>query len=240
MKKIKEAIAAVKTLLWPETCPFCGKVNAEGVCPDCQKETEKLLVREPRCMKCGKPVRYREQEFCSDCMRIRHIYDQGAGLWLHKEPVSKSVYQFKYHNQRFYAEYYAKQLAARYGGLIRSWAPEIILPVPLHARKRRGRGYNQAELVARELGECLNIPVRTDIVKRVRYTSPQKILDYKKRKGNLERAFALGRPVRGLRRVLVVDDIYTTGSTIDAAAKTLKQGGVQKVYFLTVSIGQGD
>lgn len=230
----------LKKLLWPETCLFCGRVNARGVCSECGKKAEELLVKEPRCMKCGKPVRYKEQEFCSDCMRIRHVYDRGAALWLHKEPVNKSIYQFKYHNQRFYAEYYAEQLIRQYGRLIQKWAPEVILPVPLHARRKRRRGYNQAELLARELGKQLEIPVCINLVKRVRYTSPQKILDHKKRKKNLEQAFAVSMPVRRLRRVLVVDDIYTTGNTIDAVAEVLKRAGVQKVYFLTVSIGQGD
>lgn len=191
-------------------------------------------------MKCGKPVRYKEQEFCSDCVRIKHSFDRGAGLWIHKNPVSNSIYRFKYQNQRFYAEYFAKQLIWQYKELIRGWAPEVILPVPLHARKRRSRGYNQAELLAAELGKYLELPVCTNLVKRVKFTSPQKVLDSKKRKKNLEQAFALSMPVPSLHRVLVVDDIYTTGSTIDAVAKVLKNAGIQKVYFLTVSIGQGD
>ena len=242
MKKIKitQGMKQVKKLLWPETCPFCGKVYAEGLCPACRQTVEKLLVREPRCMKCGKPVRYKEQEFCSDCTRVRHIYDRGAALWIHKNPVSKSIYQFKYHNQRFYAEYYAEQFVWQYKELITGWAPQVILPVLLHARKRRNRGCNQAELLAEELGKRLKLPVCGNLVKRVRFTSPQKALDHTKRKKNLEQAFALSAPVRGLRRALIVDDIYTTGSTIDAVAKVLKQAGVQKVYFLTVSIGQGD
>lgn len=232
--------ARVKRLLWPETCPFCGRVYAGGICPKCLQLTERLLVREPRCMKCGKPVRYKEQEFCSDCVRMKHSFDRGAGLWLHKNPVNQSIYQFKYHNQRFCAEYFAEQLVRQYQETIRGWAPEVILPVPLHTRKRRSRGYNQAELLADELGRRLGIPVCKDLVRRVKFTSPQKILDSRKRKKNLERAFALSAPVRNLRRVLVTDDIYTTGSTIDAVAKILKSAGIQKVYFLTVSIGQGD
>lgn len=229
----------IRKLLWPDTCPFCGKVNQKGVCLACAEKLEGLLVREPRCLKCGKPVRYKEQEYCYDCAHSCHDYDRGAALWLHREPVSTSVYRFKYHNQRFYAQAYAAQIAAQYGALIRKWNPQVIIPVPLHKRRRRKRGYNQAELLAEEAGRILKIPVAKGLVERIRYTVPQKKLDSKKRKQNLKRAFVVRASSIRLRSVLIMDDIYTTGATIDSLARVLKAAGVQKVYFLTISIGQG-
>lgn len=230
-------------ILWPETCPFCGKVNKDGVCAKCARAAEKLFVVEPRCMKCGKPVRYKEQEYCHDCRHIHHYYDRGAGVWLHKNPVSRSIYQFKYHNQRVYARFYAEVIADRYGRLIREWKPQGIVPVPLHIRRRRKRGYNQAELLAEELSKLVGIPVMNHLVKRIHYTDPQKQFDNRMRRKNLEHAFAPGIasgqwPAK-LHRVLIIDDIYTTGNTIDQVSKILKDRGVQKVYFLTISIGQG-
>lgn len=229
----------LKEILWPGTCPFCGNVSADGICPDCRKRTDRLLVREPRCMKCGKPVRYAEQEYCRDCLHTYHYYDRGVAMWLHKEPVSKSVYRFKYQNQRFYAELYAREISAKYGALIQRWAPEVIVPVPLHPGRRRKRGYNQTEILAEELGNILQIPVSGKLVRRVRDTKPQKILDNRERRQNLRKAFVQGASSQGPERVLIVDDIYTTGSTVDAVAKVLRTMGVQKVYFLTISIGQG-
>lgn len=229
----------IQELLWPVTCPFCGKINQNGVCLSCQKKVEALLVREPRCLKCGKPVRYGEQEYCYDCAHTRHSYDRGISLWLHKEPVSTSIYRFKYHNQRFYASFYALRAASRYSTLIKRWNPQLIVPIPLHPRRRRERGYNQAELLSEELGRILGIPVAKGLIERVQNTLPQKVLDNKKRKQNMERAFVTKVPLVNLRSVLVVDDIYTTGTTIDAIARVLKVRGVQKVYFLTISIGQG-
>lgn len=226
-------------ILWPNTCPFCGRVNAGGVCAVCRKKAEELIVKEPRCMKCGKPVRYDETEYCQDCANTRHSYDRGVSLWLHKEPINTSIYRFKYHNQRFYAGFYAAEMVKKYRELIRRWRPEVIVPIPLHSRRRRKRGYNQAELLARELGKLLMLPVTPDFVFRVKDTSPQKMLDNKKRRKNLKKAFAVRIPRRMPKRVLVIDDIYTTGNTIDAVACILKKAGVQKVYFLTISIGQG-
>lgn len=229
----------LKKILWPNICPFCGKVSAGGICAACREKADSLLVKEPRCMKCGKPIRYSEQEYCWDCMHTRHVYDRGVSLWLHKEPVNQSVYQFKYHNQRFYAEIYASEINKNYQALIKRWSPEAIVAVPLHPRRRRKRGYNQAELLALELGKILKIPVLCKMLRRVRDTEPQKILDSRKRRKNLKKAFAVHMPGIVPRCVLLVDDIYTTGNTINAAAEALKGAGVQKVYFLTISIGQG-
>jgi len=228
----------IQELLWPNICPFCGKVSAEGACSVCRKKTDSLLVQEPKCMKCGKPVRRLEQEYCHDCMHTQHYYDRGLSLWVHREPVSTSIYQFKFHNQRCFASYYADE-AKRHTALIRRWKPEFIIPVPLHSKRRRKRGYNQAEILAEELGRVYGIPVFPDAVRRIKATKPQKTLDDKKRRKNLEGAFVPAPNLRKSRSVLVVDDIYTTGSTIDAVAKVLKLNGIQKVYFLTISIGQG-
>ncbi|MGN1267747.1 MAG: double zinc ribbon domain-containing protein [Dorea sp.] len=229
----------IKKNLWPEICPFCGKIHKYGICPDCRKKIEKLRVVEPRCMKCGKPVRYKEQEYCHDCMHTRHFFDRGLSAWLHKEPVNLSIYQFKYNNQREFARYYAQEIWNRYQDIIRSWAVEFIIPVPLHKKRRRNRGYNQSAILAKELGRLLKIPVGEKAVRRIRYTDPQKKLDHRKRKANLEHAFRMGKIPENVKKVLLIDDIYTTGNTIDAVSCELKKSGVEKVYFLTISIGQG-
>lgn len=115
----------------------------------------------------------------------------------------------------------------------------MILPVPLHHKRRKKRGYNQAELIATELGKLTSLSVETDAVYRVKNTNPQKVLDNRNRAKNLSHAFAVSRKWRVRPVVLLIDDIYTTGSTINSVAKILKKRGVQKVYFLTISIGQG-
>lgn len=222
----------IKEWLWPERCPFCGKAEKRGVCSSCREKLEDLVIREPRCMKCGKPIRYAEKEYCYDCSHTDHIYDRGVGLWLHKEPVSTSVYRFKYHNQRCYAAYYASWMAEAFAPLLGRWDPEMIVPVPLHPKRRRKRGYNQAEILAKELAKRLHVPIDTKAVLRVRDTKPQKTLNSVLRRKNMEGAFAAGKSLKGTKRVLVVDDIYTTGNTISAVAETLKKAGVQKVHFL--------
>ena len=164
-------------------------------------------------------------------------------MWLHKPPVNQAIYQLKYHNQRYVAKYFAQEICIKYVEEIRRWRPQALVPVPLHRKRRRKRGYNQAELLAEEIGKILGIPVAANLVKRVHYTGYQKKLDPIGRKKNLEHAFAPGGdPARlptDFRRVIIIDDIYTTGNTVDQVAKVLKTMGFQKVYFLTISIGQG-
>ena len=115
-------------------------------------------------------MRYEEQEYCYDCQKIIHFYEQGRSLWLHKMPVSQSIYQFKYRNRRVFAQYYAEQMAEQFADLLRKWQIEVIIPVPIHKSKRRKRGYNQAEVLAKELSGRLEVPMEAFAVRRVQKT----------------------------------------------------------------------
>ena len=197
-----------------------------------------FYIQEPRCKKCGKPIRYEEQEYCLDCQKRTFHYEQGRSLWVHKGAVPWSIYQFKYHNRRVYGFFYAKELYRIYGEKIREWGIDIIVPVPLHRKRKRRRGYNQAEIIARHLGELTGIQVNTKLVFRNMYTNPQKSLDNKERIRNLQNAFQMGKMKVEGKHILLIDDIYTTGSTIDAIAKKFLENRHNKVWFLTISIGQ--
>ena len=123
--------------------------------------------------------------------------------------------------------------------MLLSWQPDALIPVPLHKSRMRKRGFNQAALVAERMGERLGIPVEEKLLIRVKKTSPQKELNDSARRENLKNAFQLcGNDVK-LKRVVLIDDIYTTGSTLDAAAAALLAAGVEKVYFLSICIGRG-
>lgn len=190
-------------------------------------------------MKCGKPLKMEEQEYCYDCRRHEYAYDQGRSLWLHTGMVPGAIYRFKFHNKRYYAKIFAGEMAAAYGNWIRKNRIEEIIPVPLHPSKLRIRGFNQAELLAEELGRIMQIPVNTKAVFRVKKTRPQKNLDDKERQKNLKGAFGVSAGWNAGKNVLIIDDIYTTGNTIHRVAGMLRKAGAQKVYFLTISIGQG-
>ena len=189
-------------------------------------------------MKCGKELDNEEAEYCGDCMRHRHLFDRGRAVFAYKS-MSDSIYRFKYKGRREYAVYYAECIAERLGEWIVQRRPDALIPVPVHASKRHMRGYNQAEVLAKELGSILHIPVETDLIKRVRKTSPMKDLSVSERQNNLKRAFKICRDDVKLSTIIIIDDIYTTGSTLDAMSYELRRVGATHIYFVTLAIGKG-
>lgn len=147
--------------------------------------------------------------------------------------------RLKYHNKRYYAEIFGKELADEFEFQIRRWGIQAIIPIPLHRSKMRKRGYNQAELLAKQLSECMGIPIEKDVLYRIKKTRPLKEMNGEQRHRNLKGAFAVSKSWNPRQNILLIDDIYTTGSTIERAAGILKKAGVKNVYFLTLSIGQG-
>lgn len=190
-------------------------------------------------MKCGKQLDNETDELCSDCSRRNRSFERGFSAFPYTDALRKSIYSFKYNNRREYAAFYAKSIVDLYREQIERIGPYAFIPVPLHISKYRKRGYNQAELVAAELSRITGIPLDTGTLKRIRKTRPQKELDDEQRNKNISNAFQLSKNVVKYRKVILIDDIYTTGTTINECAKELKKSGIDKVFFITVCIGRG-
>ena len=135
-------------------------------------------------------------------------------------------------------DFYGEEALHRYEKWILNKKIQVIVPIPLHKKRQRVRGYNQAELFARVIGARLGIPVCADLMIREKNTVPQKELNEAERKNNLKNAFKITKNIVHLSYILLVDDIYTTGSTIDAAALALKKAGGTHIYFICVSSGR--
>ncbi len=229
-----------KILQWiyPAKCPLCGVLLEKGslVCAECARRTKP--IREPLCKKCGRSIENTYAEFCRDCMEYGHLFSCGRSVYPYRGGIRRAVWRFKYKNCRCYAAYFSAAMWTYAGNWLVKWQPDLIIPVPIHRSKRKARGYNQAFLLAAPLGERLGVPVLEHGLLRVRATQPQKGLDRKNRQINMKRAFKIGRDDVKLRKILLVDDIYTTGSTIDAAAAVLLEEGAVEVRFLTLCTGQ--
>lgn len=249
-RSFKAAKDVVMDILYPRKCVFCNRTMEvrsyrrlkmgeiyDGLCSDCREDS--VYVDEPLCMKCGKEIESREGEYCYDCQRRKHIYDRGVAVFKYSDKVRKSIYRFKYSGHKIYGDFYGKEMHDRYREIITLWKPEAIIPVPIYRGKFRKRGYNQAELIGKRLAELTGIPIDTYILTRSRNTIPQKELNYIFRKKNVENAFKVTGSVVKYNKIILVDDIYTTGCTIDACARVLKNAGVKEVYFITICIGQG-
>lgn len=226
-------------LVYPRRCPVCDKaVKPFGslICDECVAKIK--YVKAPYCNKCGKELKDKRAVFCHDCSGREHSYDKGMALFAYPS-VAESVYRFKYCGRQEYAAYYGERMAAVLGRRIEELRPDALIPVPIHYSRKRLRGYNQAELIANELGGRLNIPVDTKLIKRIRKTVPMKDLSAVERQNNLKRAFKICRNDVKLNTVIIIDDIYTTGSTIDAMARELRRAGIRSIYFAALAIGNG-
>ncbi len=207
------------------------------ICRECRQKLH--YICEPACKKCGKSLEHDETEYCGDCRRRTHRYTRGRAVFPYDRLLRASIARFKYKGRREYADFYAEEMAEQYEDLLRSWNPDALVPIPLHKTRKRKRGFNQAQLLAEKLGKRLEIPVEKRILERTKKTGPQKELNDVQRRANLKNAFQVRQNDVRLKRIVLVDDIYTTGSTIDAAAAVLLEHGAEKVYFLTICIGRG-
>ena len=229
----------------------------EQFCTSCERVLP--IVRDSYCMKCGKVLDVSDAEYCRDCRSNLYAFNEGRGLFLHTSEIARIIYQLKFHHRREFGFLIGAYMAKEYHNLVRHWAVTEVIPIPLHPKKQRQRGYNQAEEIARGFVEYINKKEQTSLritshgkqdescqlilntwaLLRIRHTKPQKGMKNSKRNQNLQGAFAIRKDWTPSKRVLLIDDIYTTGSTLHKVAKLLKKSGVHEVYYLTASIGQG-
>lgn len=190
------------------------------------------------CMKCGKPVG-QETEYCEDCQRQKHIFSQGTAAFTYSDGLPNAVYRMKFQNRRDYLDFMADAMTLALKRQLLFWKPQLILPVPMHWKKRARRGYNQSELLAKKISERIGIPIEKNWAVCVRRTGEQKRLNRRERQKNLRDSFQIQTDFTGIQRVLLADDVYTTGSTMDELARVLRAEGVLEIYFVVLCTGKG-
>lgn len=238
-EKVRDVCQRMLRQIYPDRCPVCDRVLYDSrICPACRWKLK--YVRQPVCYSCGKPLQNAVQEYCRDCASGHHAFRRGRAVFVYQGAVRGILYRYKYSNRRDYTEFLAQEAAGLYRDWILRQGIEAVVPIPLSRKRQRMRGYNQAEIFAERLAQLCGLPFSAKMLRRIRNTAPQKQLSAEERKNNLKNAFKIEENVVNLKRVLLVDDIYTTGSTIDAAALVLKQSGIEDVFFLCISIGQGE
>lgn len=238
MKMIsKERLAReIRRLLFPPRCPSCDGLLApdeNSICRNCEKLV--IKVRGNICMTCGRLLKNKGSLTCQDCGRYPHIFSEGRSLYEYEGPVRESVYRFKYKGRKSYADAFAYDAMDIWGEWIKASA-DIIVPVPMNAEKLRKRGYDQADVLARAISFESGIPY-CHMLDRTRKTVPMKTLSRAERQNNLKNAFQVRDFDVKLKKVLLVDDIYTTGSTLDECARMLLKEGASEVNGIYISIG---
>lgn len=225
-------------LLYPKRCPVCDEALPLGtkICPICEETLVK--IQGPVCCKCGKHIEDDSEELCHDCEGNTHVFDSGLALYEY-DVIHKSIYRMKYSGRSEYAQYFGEKLGAELGDRVKKWNADMVISVPLHCTKLRTRGYNQAEIMAEKFADVIGVPYIKNCVLRTRKTTPLKELSPAQRQINLKNAFNIGEFDVELKCIIIVDDIYTTGSTIDAIAKVLKENGAISVHYVALAIGRG-
>lgn len=262
-KIIKERLQGI---LYPRVCPVCGKLirpdftelknltPGQGfpekdpfICPSCEGKL-RLAAGNCSCMKCSRPLEDERAEYCLECQRTSHVFDFGIAALIHDEAAGGIMYDLKYHSLKCNAEFGAFEMAKaldRTGGSTGSplLDVDVMIPVPLHKHREFERGYNQAAILGEELAFLIElsfgktIPVDTSYMERTAETPRLKTLSGTERAAGITGAFRVKGEAGKYKKVLLVDDIFTTGTTLDECAKTLRQAGVAVIYFITVTIG---
>lgn len=213
--------------------------NFGSVCDKCNTKAEYV---NSFCMRCGKPVDD-NTEFCMDCTGKEGSFICGRAVFVYNKYMQKSMADFKYHGRAEYAKFYAKEMFEKYGDWIKSISPDALIPVPVHEDRKLKRGYNQAKLIAALLGQMTGVQVIDNMLVRKKNTNPQKGLSNKERRKNLYNAFDIVKESRELYQkincVIIIDDIYTTGSTIEECSYILKSVHINNIYFLCTCTGKG-
>ena len=229
-------------LIFPPVCVLCERPGRAAICASCRERFE--FIEPPYCQRCGKPLpkSAAKDMVCGQCRHQAPSFDTARAVGLHTATLREAVLRFKFSRRQRLAEPLAELLAERilaersgrdglpWGGLTG------VVPVVLHPRRRGWRGFDQAMLLARQVSALIEVPCLEQVLVREKDTQPQIGLSPVQRRQNVRGAFAVADPefVAG-EVLLLIDDVYTTGSTLNASARALRRAGAQEVYALTIT-----
>ncbi len=224
-------IDSLSCVLFPEVCYFCGSLNdTEGsvVCSNCRSSVRSVV--KPFCEICGLPLaklnHFSDDLFCGSCMSNAPAYDRARYGVYYENAVRSAITRFKFHASLFNVRPIAEFLIDAFNRHYADESIDVILPIPIHRKRLIERGFNQVITLSKKLSNSTGIPIeRTSLIKR-KHTKPQVGLPRSKRILNLKNAFEVSKPEKiSGKRVLIIDDVSTTGATVSEAAKAVRKAG---------------
>jgi len=239
---IRSWLNAALAFFYPEICQVCQEARAtpaEGfVCQGCRGEAH--FIERPFCECCGRPF---EGNLtipfeCIHCRETKPFFSYARAAVASRGKVLEVIHRYKYQRALWFEPFLAQLLIERAQSELATGSWDWIVPVPLHPTKQREREFNQAERLARRLSAAIHIPMNRRLLRRVVPTRTQTQLDREERAANVRNAFALREkePLKG-KRILLVDDVLTTGATTNACARVLRSAGAGDVCVWTVARG---
>lgn len=233
-------------ILFPPVCPVCEKAvrNKDtplcalcALCDRCEADFSALRIQGPVCSVCGEPFVSASsgEHTCGLCLAQTPPFEMARSVYSFAGAALDAIHRFKYNNHVILAPAFAAMLSEAAGDMPATPSAMIIVPVPLHAKRLKERGFNQSLLIARGIAKKLKAGLSYDNLCRTRPTEPQVGLKSRERAENLKDAFNISDPAAFKdRKILLVDDVYTTGATIKECSKVLKKAGAD-VYALTLA-----
>lgn len=234
---MRSLFAALKDLLLPAACLSCGmRLTASRpplLCSACLSRLR--LLRSPLCTCCGRPFLSGGDHLCGECLQDHFAFDRARSLLLYQSPAAELIRDLKYAGQ-LTALASLKALILQWGMSEEFVEPDLVLPVPLHPQRLRERGFNQAGVIARGCFPQWRKRIAHQILIRHRPTSAQSSLSGRERRRSLREAFSVTdrKKVEG-RQLLLIDDVYTTGSTVHACSAVLRRAGAARIEVFTLA-----
>ncbi len=231
--------------VFPLDCKICKKLIQESkgysICEGCFKTIE--LIEQPYCIKCGKPLiptdffKQNREILCLDCKIKKYSFEFSRSTGIYDKVLKKCIHLFKYYGE--------KKLAKALGKLMVDYLLkngefenklDLIIPVPLHKNDLKKRGFNQSILLGKIVGDYFSIPVKESVLVKKKLTPFQVNLSKKEREKNILRAFSVEKPeeIKG-KNILILDDVFTTGSTVEECAKELMKARAKNIFVLTLA-----
>jgi len=235
---ITQQSARLIELLLPAQCLVCClKSNNKLICSHCEK---KILSKRSYCLHCALPLN-KNADYCGDCLTKTYLFDHIHALGDYHKPLSTLIKQLKYQHKLIAGELLASLLAQsillRYSNTQLSEF-DFLLAVPLHPKKLQSRGFNQAQIICDYLHQKLQIPMLKDYILRNKETLAQEGLSLHKRKKNLQGAFICNKEMKKAlkgKHIVIIDDVVTTGATINSLCGVLREIGVNNITIFCIS-----
>lgn len=234
---LKKKISWLLHLIYPKKCIFCGEIIDYGIdkniCSACVEKYKQITGN--KCELCGRPIPV--NNICVQCRGKKHYYEKCYCVYEYKDKVKRFVHNMKFYGVRQNCYYAAMQMQLFYhNNGIESC--DYVVPVPMFSLNRIGRGYNHAQLIAKTFSRLTGIKYKNALCK-YKHTLPQHRLKGNDRLKNLKNAFCVNKNVKD-KTILLIDDVYTTGSTVNECSRMLKKAGARAVYVFCFCVVTDD
>ena len=217
----------VKQLFFPGTCFFCLTTTSDAWCSDCERD---FILDVARCPVCARHTT--NNVLCGACTKRRPCITNTEVVFNYQYPANHLIKAFKFNRRPELAQCFAKRLTESLAN--KTTLPEILLPVPLHKKRQRARGYNQSLELASHIANNLGLKVNSSLCRRIKHTDPQSTLPIKTRRNNVKGVFRLNGS-QPPEHIAIVDDVITTGSTVNEIAALLKKAGCRRIEVWAIA-----